>query len=142
MRVSLLPLCVVLVCGAACRDTTVIYPGATPTAPTVSSGGTTRSGADVVEFRVSGNATGARVRYSNTVDGLTQVVTTLPFLVTLTTTAPSLFLSLEATPSGFPFTIGFPFLSAQIFANGTLFREATSSDFFLQTITVTGTWRH
>lgn len=142
LRLCLPALACVLVCGA-CRDTTIIYPGGTPTTPTITgSGGSPRVGADVIEFRVSGNATGARVRYSDTVDGLTQTVTTLPFLVTLTSSAPSLFVAIDATPLGFPFVSGFPFLSAQIVVNGALFREATSSDFTLQTISVSGTWRH
>jgi hypothetical protein len=29
----------------------------------------------------------------------------------------------------------------QIFTNGTLFREASSTDFFLSTVSVSGTWR-
>jgi hypothetical protein len=94
-----------------------------------------------IEYRVTGNAVSARIRHSNSEDGLTQVVTTLPYVITITTNSDNLFLSLEATPSAYGFGILFPFMSVQIFTNGILFREATSSDFFLNTIAVSGTWR-
>lgn len=93
-----------------------------------------------VEFRVTGNASQVRVRYSTAADGLVQVVTTLPYITTFTSTESSLFLSLEATPTSYPFT-PFPFLSAAIFVNGSLFREASSSDYLLATLTASGTWR-
>lgn len=93
-----------------------------------------------VEYRVTGNATGARIRYSNAIDGSTQVVTTLPYVATVTTSDSSIFLTLEATPTAYSFTILYPFLSVQIFVNGVLFREATTSDFFIVPISVSGTW--
>lgn len=94
-----------------------------------------------IEFRVNGNALTARIRYSNPIDGLTQVVTTLPYSIILSTNQPTMFISLEATPFGYPLGLDFPFLSAQIFVNGFLFREATSSNFTTDTISVSGTWR-
>lgn len=101
---------------------------------------TTPVTANRIEFRVTGNAGGVRVRYSNPVDGLTQVVTTLPYVATITTQQNDMFLSLEATPT-FWVSNTFPFLSVQIFVNGVLFREANTSDFFLTTISVSGNWR-
>ena len=93
-----------------------------------------------IEYRVTGNALGARIRYSNAVDGLTQVVTTLPYVATITTQESSMFITLEATPTTYPFTVLYPFLSVQVFVNGVLFREANTSDFFLIPISVSGTW--
>ena len=94
-----------------------------------------------IEFRVTGNPLQARIRLSNAIDGLSQVTTTLPFVSTISTTEESMFLSLEATPSGYASGSVFPFLSVQIFADGKLFREDNSNDFTLNTLTVSGTWR-
>jgi hypothetical protein len=94
-----------------------------------------------IEFRVTGNANGARVKLSNAVDGLSQITTTLPYITSITTSDPSMFVSLEATPTSYPFNVMFPFLSVQIFADGKLFREATSNEFLLNTLVVNGTWR-
>jgi hypothetical protein len=52
-----------------------------------------------------------------------------------------MFVSLDATPTNYPVFVSVPFLSVQIFANGSLFREANSSSFLLSTISVSGTWR-
>ena len=93
-----------------------------------------------ISFRVSGNPTQVRIRYSTPVDGLTQIVTSLPFLSTFTTTDTSMFLSLEATPLVYPVVLN-PFLSAQIVVNGAMFREASSADFTTNTLAISGTWR-
>lgn len=105
----------------------------TPTTPT-----TTTS---KIEFRVNGNASSAKIRYTTERDGIVQTTSTLPFFATFNTSADNLFLNLEVTPLNYSGVIQSPFMSAQIFANGDLFREATSNDFFLTTITVSGTWR-
>lgn len=123
-----------------CGDT-IIYPPNAPTPlpalpplpPPVT--------ASRIEFRVTGNANGARVRYSNAVDGLTQVVTTLPYLASLTTNDASMFLSLEGTPTGYNALATYPFFAVQIFVNGQLFREATATEFLLTPLAVSGTWR-
>jgi hypothetical protein len=94
-----------------------------------------------IEFRVTGNALGARVRISNAVDGLSQITTTLPYVTTITTLDESMFLSIEATPTAYASGAVFPFFAVQIFADGKLFREATSNDFTLTTLAVSGTWR-
>lgn len=104
--------------------------------PTGPSGGKT-----IIEFRVSGNASQARIRYSNPNDGLSQVVTTLPFTTSFTTSQSTIFVSLEATPLTFPFSVLYPFNAVQIFADGNLFREASSADFLQSTIGVSGTYR-
>lgn len=103
--------------------------------------GPTTTGPIRVEYRVTGNAAGARVRYSDSINGLAQVVTTLPFNTTITTNDSSIFVSLEATPTSYPFLVTFPFLSIQIFTNGILFREASSSDAILNTLSISGTYR-
>jgi hypothetical protein len=123
-----------LTLGAACGDTIVNVPNppTAPTNPVVTSR---------IEFRVTGNATSVRVRYSSPTDGLAQTVTTLPYFATFTTTSDSLFLSIEATPISYSAITNYPFLSIQILVNGNLFREATSTDFLLYTISANGTWR-
>jgi hypothetical protein len=94
-----------------------------------------------IEFRVNGNATSVRIRISNANDGLSQIITTMPYTSNLTTKEDSLFVSLEATPISYSALTVFPFLSVQIFVNGKLFREATSNEFLLNTLFVNGTWR-
>lgn len=115
-----------------CGDTIVNVPPA-PTAPTQVT--------SKIEYRVSGNAVSVRVRYANEQDGLIQTVTTLPFFTSFFTTDNSAFLSLEVTPLSFYEYVTSPFISVQIFVNGSLFKEATSNTFVLQTISVDGTWR-
>jgi hypothetical protein len=148
-----LVLLVLLACVSGCEGTTtVVYPATTPGGgnPVAPSGipgatptpGTTPAFRDRIEFRVLGNATSVRVKHTNTIDGLTQIVTALPYLANLDSTESSVFLSLDATPIAYPFTAAYPFLQVQIFVNGTLFRETSASDFFLTTISVSGTWRH
>jgi hypothetical protein len=102
-----------------------------PTAPsTTVDTGTKKVIHDNIEFRVIGNATGARVRYSNTLDGLLQITTTLPFQISIDSIKDTIFLSLEATPTGFSGATLSPFMEVQIFVNGNLFREASSSSIF------------
>ena len=128
-----------------CSDTNVIYPPLSPstvvTTPTNPNNPQVPVTTNKIEFRVTGNATGARVRYSNSNDGIAQVTTVLPFVFNITTNQSSIFLSLEATPTGYGILTTTPFMAAQIFVNGLLFRETASSDFFLSTLTVSGTWR-
>jgi hypothetical protein len=116
---------------SACSDTIVNLPNdpAPPPKP------------DRIEFRVSGNASSIRIRHSNSQDGFTQVTTAPPYFVSINSTAPDTFLSLEATPLSYPFTVTNPFVSIQIFVNGSIFREASSTDFSGNTISISGTWR-
>jgi hypothetical protein len=123
----------------ACRDTINVLPSPVPTptpTPTV-----TPIPLNVIEFRVNGNPTLAKVRFSDPVDGLTIVTTVLPYSISIQTAQTTMFLSLEATPTAYPFAVNVPVLQVQIFANGALFREANSADFSLNTISVSGTWR-
>lgn len=129
-----------------CSDTNIIIPTTPSTLPvTTTNPGNPNAPVPVtvtkIEFRVTGNASGARVRYSNSNDGLAQVTTVLPFVFSMSTQQQSLFLSIEATPTSYASFAVFPFMSAQIFVNGILFRENSSSDFLLQTIIASGTWR-
>jgi hypothetical protein len=123
---------------AACGDTVINVPTApretTPTTPTPVPRTT-------IEFRVVGNASSARIRYSTPTDGLTQVVSSLPYFSSFSTTATSMFLSLEVTPLSYPLLSGNPFLAIQIVAGGVLFREATANDTTANTLSVSGTWR-
>jgi len=134
MKRSLL---VALLLVAGCGDT--IVNNLPPTAPTPEKAPAVIK--TTIEFRVVGNASSARVRYSSPVDGLAQVVTSLPYFNSFVTEASSMFLSLEATPVAYPTIITFPFLSIQIVAGGTTFREATTSDATLSPLQVSGTWR-
>ncbi len=134
-----------LILIGACSDHTYIVP--TSPSGVVTTGGGNNPVPPVppvitsrIEFRVTGNALGARVRLSDSVNGLSQVTTTLPYSSIISTTADSLFVSLEATPTTYSVLTDFPFMSVQIFSNGNLFRESTSNSFLLETISVSGTW--
>ena len=126
---KILPLLLLL---AACNKVEVDGSRGSPTSPSTSS---------KIEYRVTGNPTSVRVRMSNDKDGLTQFTTTLPYNTSFKTDSTSMFLSLEATPISYSALTLFPFLSVQIFVDGDLFREATSNEFLLNTISVNGTWR-
>jgi hypothetical protein len=119
-----------------CRDQDIIVnvPTApTPTLPVVT--------LNIIEYRVSGNAIAAQVRLFNPVDGVIQTQTVLPYNVSVKTDQEVMFLSLDATPINYPVGLLSPFMSVQIFVNGALFREASSSSFFISTISAAGTWR-
>jgi len=96
---------------------------------------------DTIEFRVIGNASSARIRYNNSLDGLVQVNSSLPYIISFQTSSSTLFLSLDATPISYPISTFSPFLAVQILVNGNLFREATASDFQLNTLSVSGNYR-
>jgi len=97
--------------------------------------------ATTIEFRAAGNPSSVRVRYSTPDDGVVQVTTALPYGAAFSTSADSVFLSLEATPLTFASTTTVPFFSIQIVVNGTVFRQASAADVLLSTLTVSGTWR-
>jgi hypothetical protein len=139
--VSLLIALAISVSGCAFSSCTKVYVPSAPSNTDNQNQGTTKILHDTVEFRVIGNATGAKVRYSNTLDGLLQINTTLPFQISIDSIKDSIFLSLEATPTGFSGATFSPFMTVQIFVNGNLFREASSSSIFLDTISVSGTYR-
>jgi hypothetical protein len=132
-----------LICGLlaltvlACDKTYITV----PTAPGQLPAGTGTTPRHVIQFRVIGNASSARVRFSTPADGLDQVITTLPYFNGFTTTNTSVFLSLEVTPAGYPMLTLYPFLAAQIVVDDALFREATAADLSLGTLAVNGTWR-
>jgi hypothetical protein len=134
---KLIPLVISLALITGCTRTYIT----TPTQPTSTTVTDTTNKVAKVEFRVISNATSVKVRYSNERDGLVQTVTTTPFFTSFTSTADNLFLSLEVTPISFSALVNYPFTSAQIFVNGDLFREVTSTDVLLYTISVNGTWR-
>lgn len=112
-------------------------PQSAPTAPTPVVVATTP---DRIEFRVSGlNLPSVLIRNVSTLDGTSQVTTTLPYFVALESSRSSVFLSLEVTTTTPPAT-GNAWLLAQIFVNGNLFREATAAG-FMPSVTISGTYR-
>ena len=136
---SIILFLVTLVVVGACNRTYITSPSPTPTpTPTTTPLPVT---SNTIEFRVLGNATNVNIVYSFPTDGITLVTSVLPYDVSYSTSSDTVFLSLSATPITYPFSVLVPFLSVQIFANGNVFREATSSDFLLNTISVSGTWR-
>lgn len=137
-KVSLLLMIVALSLNGLCRDTININnPSPTPTpTPTVQP-----VVFNVIEYRVTSNASSVKINYSFPTDGLTVITSVPPYDISYSTLSNTVFVSLSATPVSYPFNILTPFTSVQIFANGNIFREATSSDFLLGTISVSGTWR-
>jgi hypothetical protein len=134
--------------ASACDKTTILYPPSGPSGyPQIISPSDPQQPQiqnQTIEFRVTGNATGARIKYSTSVDGTVQVLTTLPFVqqVTLPSTVTTSFLSLEATPLSYGSAAAYyPYMTVQIFVNGVIFREAGSNDFLLTTLSVSGNYR-
>ena len=80
--------------------------------------------ADQVEFRVLGTYDDVRIRHVNAQDGTSQINhAALPYRSVFTTLRDFVFLSLEASAIG----EGGGFLQVQIFVNGILLQEASSS---------------
>jgi hypothetical protein len=128
---------VVLLVGLVLACTDVVVVPTAPTAPTPTL--PPPAAADVVEFRVVGDLPFAIVRVTNSLDGLSQSSSVLPYTSTLSIAAgrESVFLSVDARG---PSPAVFGFLHAAIFVNGLLFREASSVR--LDPIaSVSGTWR-
>jgi len=128
---------VVALTVAGCGDTKIYNTSPTAPSPAVVVPAIVKA---TISFRVFGNASQVRIRYSTPIDGLTQVVTSLPYANTFTTSEASMFLSLEGTPLIYPVVLN-PFFSVQIVTDGVLFREATSADFTANALAVSGTWR-
>ena len=132
----LLALVVALV-ASGCTDIRTV--SATPTGPSgPSAPGYHRA---AIEFRATGTALGAIIRYGTSDDGVTQVTTGLPFVIAVSTTQAQSFLSMDVTPTAFAFFNTTPFLSASIVVDGVLFRQAFATDASLSTLSISGTWR-
>jgi hypothetical protein len=132
MTTRIATLALALALAVACNRTTVTNPNAPSTVPgsTIGSG----AGTTTIEFRVSGDMA-ARVKADDSVDGLTDTTTALPYSQTLRVTGSApLFLSLSAQGS----LCGF--LHAQIFVNGIIFRDASSQN-CAPLVAVDGTYR-
>jgi hypothetical protein len=129
--------------GVGCDKTTNVYPNSDTTNVISTVGPSGQLQNQSVEFRVTGNATGARIKYATSVDGTVQVITALPFIqqMILPANVSSAFLSLEATPQSYSAVIFYPYMTVQIFVNGVVFREASSNDFFNTTLSVSGNYR-
>lgn len=117
----------------ACGDETE-----TPTRPDPAVA--TVNAVDLIEFRVVGNAVTSTVRYTTSIDGTAQVTTGLPFSVTVRTSRERVFLSLDVSVQVAGPALN-TFVIAQIFVNGSLFREAYGSG-QLPTVTASGTFTH
>lgn len=136
MRLAPLILLALLTIG--CGDT--IIHNELPTSPTQTTT-TTAPKSNLFEFRVSGNADLVRIVYSTPVDGSTQVVTSLPYQASFTSSASEIFLTISIVPISFPVQVAYPFISAQIVVNGNVFRQASSSLALSNPLEVSGTWR-
>jgi hypothetical protein len=123
-RRSRLLVLVVLALASACGDeNNYVLAPTTPVADTL------------VEFRVSGDLPNVTVRVSNSLDGLTQITTVLPYSQRITFHDERVvFLSLDARATGTGF------LHVAIFINGVMFREASTST-FSPFVAVSGTFR-
>lgn len=121
--------------SASCSHTTVngssSYNPTQPSQPSQS----------VVQFRVTGTLTSARILYTDPLDGTVQVITSLPYVAQVTANTNELFLALDVTPLNYSFASASPFVSAQIFVNNVLFREAIDTSGSFNTLSVSGTWR-
>ena len=99
----------------ACEDKIIVQAPTAPTPPTAPI-------PDRIEFRVLGTHRSVTIRHVNAQDGTTIVRSDLPYFASFTTIRDSMFLSLEA------FATGDGFLQVQLWINGYLLQEATSSD--------------
>lgn len=92
-----------------------------------------------IEFRVTGTATAATIRYTDGDNGMAQVVTALPWSARVRANQSVLLVSLDVTPVSFSSTAP-PFIAAQIYVDGVLLREASATTFF-QPLQVSATVR-
>jgi hypothetical protein len=108
---------VVLALGACACDTNVDITNPIQPTPVAAA-----ASADLVEFRVDGDLPIVSVRVNNSIDGLSQVSTVLPYSSTILIRDPGpVFVSIDARATGTGF------LHAAIFLNGVIFREASSA---------------
>jgi hypothetical protein len=121
---KLLPLLFLALVSGCADDETVVVTAPTAPAPIVSY---------QIEYRVTGTGGPATIRYTNTIDGLTQTISGLPFSASVRSSRDNIFISLDVIPQGFGF------VNAQIFVNGYLWREGSTT--FGGTVTVSGTLR-
>lgn len=132
---KLLFVSLIVALGVGCGDT--IIHNELPTTPTETA---PKVVSTTIEFRVTGNLSLVRVRYSDTIDGIEQTVTGLPYFFSFSTTKDTMFVSLDVTPVTLNSIVENPFLTAKILINGELFREGSSTD-LLTSLVVNGQWR-
>lgn len=94
---------------------------------------------DQLEFRVIGNIPSARIRASDSINGLTQTTTGLPWYYSTASTRSNVFLSLDAVALE-PAAAGTGILQVQIVVNGEIFREASAVG-YAPIVSVSGTFR-
>ena len=129
----ILAVAIVLVTTSCEYDVHLTTPTPVPAAVTTTP--TPAATRDTIEFRVSGTVPLVTVRVQNSLDGLSQVTTVLPFSSTVTSDRDSIFVALEAQG------IGTGFIHCAIFVNGVIFRESSSVSVFNPIINVSGTYR-
>ena len=89
------------------------------------------------EFRVTGDMRRVMITISSTTEGITKVITDLPWFTTIRSTRESMFLSISAEAEQDVGNLGT--IVVQIFVNGLLFREASASGFD-PAAAVSGSW--
>jgi len=87
------------------------------------------------EFRVTGTVRGVDISHSSTTEGTTLLSTDLPWFATIRSTRVLMFLSLVVQAA--PFSDGT--LTAQLFVDGQLFREAHAVGFEPK-VSISGQW--
>jgi len=103
-------------------------------APPADTGPTPVPRVHVIEFRVTGSARTVRVSYGNAQDGTTDTDTITPWVAQVRTSKATLFVFVTVTP------LEFGTVRAQVFVDGSLFREASVDDsFVLDPVTISGT---
>lgn len=85
------------------------------------------------EFRVTGTLSGATIALTSTSEGTTTLTTDVPWFATIRSTRTLMFLSLSAQASGYGT------LTVQLFVDGVLFREATTTGFDPK-VAISGQW--
>jgi len=87
------------------------------------------------EFRVTGTVRRVDISHSSTTEGTTLLTTDLPWFATIRSTRTLMFLSLVVSSALFEEGT----LTAQLFVDGQLFREAHATG-FQPTVTISGQW--
>ena len=130
-HLKILPILALLLIGGCEKNNYYQDSPSSPTSPSTSTS---------VEYRASGTFTSVIIKFTSSQDGTNQVVTSLPWsnTVVLAPNANNVFLSIEVTPLTISSSPA-PFVTVQIFVNGTLLREANSNSF--NPVLVSATYR-
>jgi hypothetical protein len=108
--------------------------GGSPTAPTPPPA--PEPTVHTFEFRVTGTVRRVDISHASTSEGTTLLTTDLPWFATIRSTRTLMFLSLTTTSALFEEGT----LTAQLFVDGQLFREAHATG-FQPSVTISGQWQ-